>query len=210
MNNLPELEENFVVNTYSKISDDFSKTRYSVWSFVKDFLENKANLGLGLDLGCGNGKNMILDNMIGVDVNESFVDICKLRNKKVILSDCCNVPFLDNTFDFCICISMIHHLSTKERRKQCMVEIIRIMKPDSECIINVWSLENQSKRSFQVGDNIVEWKFKDLSRFPEKRYYYIMNYDMFMEEIVSPYLNFLKVINIKNEKGNWILHFKKI
>lgn len=209
MNSLPVIERNLVLNTYNKISNDFSKTRYSVWNFVKEFLKNRSKGEVGLDLGCGNGKNMILNNMIGVDVNQSFIDICKLRNKQVILSDCCTLPFSDNSFDFCICISMIHHLSTKERRHQCMSEIIRIMKQNSECIINAWSLEHQSKRIFQVGDNIVEWKFRDQSKCHEKRYYYIMDYDMFINEIVSPYLDYIEVVDITNEKGNWILHFKK-
>jgi ubiquinone/menaquinone biosynthesis C-methylase UbiE len=68
------------------------------------------------------------------------------------LGDCCHLPFTDNTFDYCMCVSVIHHLSTEERRSLCFREMVRVLKPGGHGLLNVWSQEFQEKRSFVSGD----------------------------------------------------------
>ena len=51
---------------------------------VKDFLKNKTLLQVGLEIGCGNGKNMVYGNknnkfIIGIDNCDKLLDICKKK-----------------------------------------------------------------------------------------------------------------------------------
>jgi ubiquinone/menaquinone biosynthesis C-methylase UbiE len=209
---MTEIEINFVKNVYDKIADDFDDTRYCVWNFVKLFLRDKQSLK-GIDIGCGNGKNMIYTNMIGLDYCSKLVDICKSKGKNIIQGCCCNLPFKNNTFDYSICISVVHHLSTHERRLQAIREMIRVVKPGGKILFNMWSVENQDKRHFIQGDNYVAWNMKPVkNRITEShlRYYYIHDiYSIysFCENIVA---NIKVTINIiYNEKGNWVIHLTK-
>lgn len=196
----------FVKQAYDSIASDFSNTRVWLWNFVKTFLIDKADLQ-GLDIGCGNGKNMIYDNIIGIDNCDKLLSICNKRNKNVILSDCCYLPFNNSTFDYVMCISMLHHLSTANRREDCFFEMLRVLKKGGCGIINVWSYEYQEKRSFCKGDNFVPWKSRDKKQ-QIQRYYYIMSYDMFIE-FVNAFKTYIHVDAIFNEKGNWVLKFTK-
>jgi ubiquinone/menaquinone biosynthesis C-methylase UbiE len=200
------IEQKYVLDTYSHIADEFSTSRYSVWKFVKEFLQDKEKLW-GLDIGCGNGKNMIYDNMVGMDNNETFIKICKSRGKEVVLADCTNIPFDDNTFDYVVCVSVIHHLSTDERRVQCVNEMKRVLKVGCSGMFNVWSEENQDKQVFVDGDNYVPWKSRT-QKMTQLRYYNIMNHDRFMK-LVNRFTDDILVTDVKNEKGNWIVEFIK-
>ena len=201
------IEKEFVNDTYDHIADEFSKTRYSVWKFVGDFLNNKKNL-FGLDIGCGNGKNMIHDNMIGLDNNRAFVHMCNLSGKNVVLANCIDIPFHSNTFDYVICISVIHHLSTDERRKDCIWDMLRVLKKGGQGLMNVWSCENQSKHIFVDGCNYVPWKSRTNPEQSNMRYYNIMNHDSFMK-LINSFSGYMDIMDVKNEKGNWIVQFVK-
>ena len=86
--------------------------------------------------------------------------------------------------------------------------MIRVMKSGAIGVFIVWSLENQEKRQFVLGDNYVEWKSRDASKETQLRYYYIMDYDSFMK-FINNFNNFINLIKIENEKGNWIVYFVK-
>ena len=93
-----EFEHNFVYNTYNTIAVHFSETRSYVWPNIKKYIDN-IEIGSNIaDIGCGNGKNMYREdcNMIGVDFCEKFVEICKNKNKHVIVGNCVNIPLKSN------------------------------------------------------------------------------------------------------------------
>jgi tRNA (uracil-5-)-methyltransferase TRM9 len=202
------IEKEFVLDTYEHIAEEFSSSRYSVWTFVKEFLHNKDHL-YGLDVGCGNGKNMIHRKMVGIDNNQTFVNICKESGKDVILADCMNIPFNEEMFDYIMCISVIHHLSTDERRKECIKNILHVLKTGGHGLINVWSCEHQNKHTFVDGDNYVPWKSRMKPEDIKLRYYNIMNHNRFIE-LINSFHKFINIVDIWNEKGNWIVHFIKI
>lgn len=199
-------EEVYVKEAYDTIANEFSNTRLWLWAFVKDFLKDKKELK-GLDIGCGNGKNMIYDNMIGIDNCEKLLSICKKNNKHVVYADCCALPFKNSTFDYVMCVSAIHHLSTKERREKCIYEMLRVLKTRGCGVINVWSYEYQEKRAFTKGDNFVPWKSRCKAR-EIQRYYHIMSHDMFID-LITIFEKYIYIDEIFNEKGNWVLKFTK-
>lgn len=194
------MEENHVKFVYDQIAYHFSDTRFCVWNMVKDFLAGKENLK-GLDIGCGNGKNMLFpDKMFGLENCEKFVQICRKKKLNVVLGDCCDLPFKDNSFDYTICIAVFHHLESAERRRKAIQEMKRVVKPGGECLVSVWSFENQEpKRNFTIGDNLVPWlRSSDKKLF--NRYYHI-----FTKEMIMSYIE--KIKKIYNERGNWVVIF---
>jgi ubiquinone/menaquinone biosynthesis C-methylase UbiE len=52
-----------IEQVYNKIAKEFDKTRVSVWSSVKNFLDALPVESTVLDIGCGNGKNMLYRNL---------------------------------------------------------------------------------------------------------------------------------------------------
>ena len=55
-----ELEEEHVRRVYDGIAQHFSNTRYKAWPVVKDFIMRLPAGSVGVDVGCGNGKNMLI------------------------------------------------------------------------------------------------------------------------------------------------------
>lgn len=53
--------------------------------------------------------------------------------------------FRSNSFDVCICIAVIHHLSTATRRLAAIKELARIIRPGGRILISVWALEQNFK-----------------------------------------------------------------
>jgi ubiquinone/menaquinone biosynthesis C-methylase UbiE len=102
---------------------------------------------------------------------------------------------------------MFHHLLSIEDQTKSMKEFIRVMKPHSHGIITCWSVEqpDNSKFIFTEGINIVPWKGRqDINKI---RYYYVYSQKMFQEYFET--FTEIKIINIYNEVGNWILLFTK-
>lgn len=210
---MTDIELEYVTSTYNVIAKEFDDSRYCVWNFVKQFLVDKKHM-FGIDVGCGNGKNMIHENMVGIDTCDTFVKICEGKNKRVLKSCCCDVPFEDNTFDYSMSISVLHHLSSEERRIQAIRELIRIVKTGGQILFNMWSVEHQEKRLFHQGDNYVPWNMKPKKNEPRRkytRYYYIHNYESivsFCETIRSLFKN-VSIDSVFNEKGNWVVLITK-
>lgn len=138
-----ELEKKYVTEVYEEIADHFSNTRYKPWPKVAEFLRN-ANAGsVILDVGCGNGRNMNLSAgcfEIGCDTSKNLAKVCSSRSE-VLIADCMCLPFRNSFADIVICIAVIHHLSTKERRKNAIKELMRILHPNGKCLVYVWAME---------------------------------------------------------------------
>ena len=99
------IEDNFVHNVYDKICHEFDITRQYAWPPVAKFVKDIPSMSLVCDAGCGNGKNMLRDDLmyVGTDLSSGM---CKLTqtNKKIdiIQSNILTLPFNDNTFDYVI------------------------------------------------------------------------------------------------------------
>lgn len=62
---------------YDEIANHFSETRHSPWPKVKDFIESFGNGSIVVDIGCGNGKYLSL--------NDSILKVSMIEKKKRIL-----------------------------------------------------------------------------------------------------------------------------
>jgi len=162
------LERKHVYSVYDQIAPHFSGTRYKPWPSVHDFVLTLPANSVLIDVGCGNGKHLGLRGQMfemGVDLSEALVKIARNRKKpeqepglyprETLVGDCVQLPFRDGIADACICIAVLHHLATEERRVAALKEILRLLAAGGRALIYVWAFEQQlkGKKSFYVKSN---------------------------------------------------------
>lgn len=203
--------EKNVLDVYSNIAKSFDKTRYYVWPDVAQFLDSLPAGSTVLDVGCGNGKNMLYRQdlrMVGCDTCNEFVSICTKKNLNVQVGNILNLPFNDYEFDTVISIAVIHHLLTKEQRQAAVKEMIRVAK--TNIFIEVWAdYEDKPKKFIDLGNNdyLVKWNNLD------ERYYHMYTeaeIDSLVDNILRDADNNCCLVYKQKVKFNWIIYLKKI
>lgn len=126
-----------IFNLSSEPAEDLKKfTRWLDREYGAGFLNNKS---LVLDLGCGNGRNLIylsrefLVSGIGYDISDEAVKQAVLASKDLPLkfiarSIAGEFPLPDNSADVIIDMMASHYLKEKERNIY-LQEVSRILKP---------------------------------------------------------------------------------
>lgn len=162
-------ENEYVHDVYNEIAQHFSKTRYKPWPIVQEFLTEMPQYSMGIDVGCGNGKYLNINPklfLIGSDFSTGLINQAQILHKgedsnDTIVADGLNLPHADEKFDFAISIAVIHHFSSKERRVNAIVEILRTLKKGGKALIYCWALEQEnSRRGYHEGmdpDVLVPW-----------------------------------------------------
>lgn len=205
-----DLEKQYVQQVYSSIADHFNDTRFCIWDFVKKFLTDKTASMKGLDIGCGNGKNMLINselNIIGCDVCEELLQICRSKGLSVLYGDCYQLNFKNDEFDYAMAIAVFHHMSTFARIHKSLKEMIRVLKSGGKGVFSVWSVENQPKRKFVPGDNFIPWvRHSDKKRF--SRYYRVYDKPM-ITNLIMDFSGQIIIKKLFNEHGNWVVLFEK-
>ena len=205
MAELPLVEKTNVLDVYSKIASDFSRTRYKVWISVENFINQFPKNTQFLEIGCGNGKNMLRpENFMGCDNCQQFVDICKQKNLNVILADAINLPYSSNMFDVTLSIAVLHHLSSIERRTTALKEMFRVTKLGGQLLIEVWCFED-NPRCGNKPDSMISWKYENKTYL---RYYHFFTKDDILNLFKK--IECCRVDNIVLEKNNWIVYCSKI
>ncbi|XP_044748795.1 alkylated DNA repair protein alkB homolog 8 [Coccinella septempunctata] len=146
------LEQTHVHDVYERIADHFSDTRHKPWPNILKFVDSLVEGSILVDVGCGNGKYLGINKDIfnvGCDRSFGLTDVCKDRGFESLVCDCLSLPFKDDFADACICIAVIHHLATEERRIQAIREIVRVLRPGGKALIYVWAKDqyNENKKS---------------------------------------------------------------
>ena len=143
------IEKNLVKNVYNHIASDFSKSRYKMWPMVADFVEKIPRDAFMIDLGCGNGKNLIpvTDHSLGLEISIGLAEICRERNLEVTLGDCTYTQIRDGVADYVISIAVLHHMATEKRRLQALIEVGRILKAGGKAMVTSWA----AKQNYECG-----------------------------------------------------------
>lgn len=86
---------------------------------------------------------------MGCDRSQGLLEICRSQSYEVLTANCLSLPYRDNTLDAVLSIAVIHHLSTCERRREAVQEMMRVLRPSGRCLIYVWAKEQnrESKKS---------------------------------------------------------------
>lgn len=171
--NAHRYEETHVHQVYEAIAPHFSATRHKPWPFVSSFLAAQPPGAVGLDVGCGNGKNMGVNHnvvILGCDRSAALVALARdtwccssttttskrdalaappagqvvIAGADVAVADGLVLPFREGSADFVICIAVIHHLSTKARRVDAIRQLLRCIRRRSDPV------EKQHQQGGQV------------------------------------------------------------
>ena len=206
------IENLSIEGVYDKIAEHFDNTRYSIWNCVKNFIDNFETNAKVLEIGCGNGKNMLYRNDLdfyGIDISIEQINICKKKHLNVQKSSMISLPFNNSEFDNIICIATYHHLDNDNDRKSALYEMYRVLRVGGEILITVWAMEQEinSLRSFTVSDEIVPWKCKkDGNTY--LRYYHIYKKGELSEEIKRLFPE-IQIISEDYDNGNWFVILTK-
>jgi len=134
-----------------------------------------------LDLGCGNGRNLMPFSEKGFECHGVDFSIEMLKNARSYfekselkadfqLGELTDIPFEDNYFDYIICVASFHHLN-KEKQIKCLEEIKRVLKPGGKIYISVWN-KWQDGFWFSKKEKYVKWRTRDCVI---RRYYYLFS-----------------------------------
>jgi tRNA (uracil-5-)-methyltransferase TRM9 len=190
--------------TYNAIASDFSRTRHTVWPRVAAFLTSLPPHAKTLEVGCGNGKNMLYRpdlSMKGLDITEEFLAICTSRGLHVQHGDARAIPEPSASYDAVLSIAVIHHLKTKEERRQALREIARVLKPGGTALISVWAFQQEGeRRRFATQDEMVPFITKTTTVY---RYYHLYEAAELQEDFEASVGNRGIQWTITEERGNW-------
>ena len=159
-------EATHVHSVYEAIAPHFSLTRHKPWPRVASFLSEQTPGSVGLDVGCGNGKYLAVNpavHVLGSDRSAALVDLARTRvpSSEVCVADGLALPYRPGVADFAICIAVIHHLSTPERRREAIEALLECVRPGGKVLVYVWALEqSSSRRGWDEGsdqDTLVPW-----------------------------------------------------
>ncbi|CAK9290273.1 unnamed protein product [Gordionus sp. m RMFG-2023] len=148
-------EKKHVHKVYHKIAHHFDHTRYKAWPKIVTFLKNLSPYSLILDIGSGNGKYLHKNEdifMVCLDRCSELNIIARNKGGEVIDGDILSLPFKYELFDHCICIAVLHHLSTKARRISALQDIIKVLKIDGTLLIYVWAFEQENFNKDRIQD----------------------------------------------------------
>lgn len=242
-------EQQHVHSVYESIASHFSSTRYKPWPFVASFLTSLAPGSVGLDVGCGNGKYLDVNRDVFIIASDRSANLTQLaRDLKVTgaagesgatrgsssadvagVADGLALPFGGpRRVDFAICIAVVHHLSTRERRVEGVRALLDCVAPETgKVLVYVWALEQGSSRrgwdeDTADQDQLVPWVLRQNKKKQKKeagkrdgegkeegdaagdttyqRYYHLYRKGELEEDVVSAGGD---VLDSGYEKDNW-------
>jgi len=155
--------------------------------------------GKVLDIGCGNGRNMLPFlkkgfKGVGLDFSKVMLENASSYLKKhkvqadLKLGIAEKLPFKDKSFDYCLFIASLHHINGKENQRKALLEMKRVLKNNGKALITVWN-KLQKRFFFERKEIMVTWNTKGVIY---ERYYYLFNYWELKRLIKSVGLNLIE------------------
>lgn len=205
-----DIDENkHVHEVYEHIACHFSKTRYKPWPRVDEFIKSQPKGSVGCDVGGGNGKYLDYPHVyiMGCDRSEKLAEIASLKSLSISADmfrcDGLALPFCSR-MDFAICIAVIHHFSTKERRVRAIKAVLNTLSSEGTVLFYVWALEQKhSRRGWNEDmpqDVMVPWIDMTGSKKVYDRFYHLYRKGE-LEKDVEEASGF--VIESGYERDNW-------
>lgn len=107
-----------------------TRPRYSDYACINRFDKMEVKGKRILDIGCGMGDLMMYfkkrgADVYGVDISQESVNFCKKRGLNVMVADCRNLSFEDNSFDVVYSVGVVEHF---KETHQAIKEHIRVAR----------------------------------------------------------------------------------
>jgi len=193
---------------WDNIAKDWNRFRVNTTDGVKEFLKDKE--GNILDLGCGTGRNFVKINgtIYGVDFSKEMIKYARINAKKkgisseFLVSSLGSLDFESDFFDSAIYIAALHCIVSKKERENSLKELFRVLKPNAEALITVWS-KNHKKLVNHPKDATIIWKTKTEELH---RYYYIYDKEELGELLESVGFD---ITSIEEDNKNIVVIAKK-
>jgi alkylated DNA repair protein alkB homolog 8 len=163
-----ELEKEHVFRVYDSIAQHWHHTRGHRkvhWHRVMVFMESLPRGALVADVGSGDGKYLDVNKKlmtIGCDRSLRLLEVSQQPSHELFCCDAVKLPFRDECFDAAICIAVMHHLASLDRRVAVVRELLRIVRPGGHIMVQAWAMEQEegSKRTFDHQDVMVPWRLQ--------------------------------------------------
>jgi len=172
----PAVEVEHVRKVYDCVAEQWHGTRYKAWPRVADFVREVCSEPGALvgDIGCGNGKNAGAcfeagSFCVACDISLKLVEIAHRETRDMACdafgADALTLPIRSNSLDAALCIAVLHHISTPERRLRTVSECVRVLRPGGEALFYAWALEqrefeSRSGHRFETPDVLVPFHFR--------------------------------------------------
>ncbi|MFC7210607.1 class I SAM-dependent methyltransferase [Natronoarchaeum sp. GCM10025321] len=180
-----------VRDTYDEIADHFAKTREYPWPEVEEFLAERQG-GIGLDLGCGNGRHAEAltdhtERVLGLDVSRGLLETARKRrtersfNVDLIQGDASRLPLSTGSVDLAVYVATLHHLPDRATRVASLDELARVLAADGSALVSAWSTAHDRFDADEGFDTTVDWTLpggESVSRF-----YHIYDPDEFRADL---------------------------
>ena len=162
------VELDHVFRVYDDIAVHWNHTRGKRkvhWQRVKSFLEALPPGSMLADIGSGDGKYFGLNPgvvCIGCDRSWQLLQVSKQPTYETFCCDVVALPLQSDSFDATICVAVLHHLASKDRRVAAIRELVRITRPGGTILIQAWALEQEenSRLFFPEQDVLVPWRLQ--------------------------------------------------
>ena len=163
-----EIEEEHVFKVYDSIALHWHHTRGKRkvhWHRVKAFIDTIEAGSLLADIGSGDGKYFGLSPTIfslGCDRSMKLLEVSRDSQFETFCCDAVKLPLRSDVFDAVLCIAVLHHIATVDRRVSVIRELLRICRPGGRVMLQAWALEQEasSKKKFEEQDVLVPWKLQ--------------------------------------------------
>ena len=204
--------------TWNCIAKSFDKTRTKPWKQCIDFVKNLNITETIVDMGCGNGRHLIIcaeysKHVIGLDLSKELLFIAKnkmeeknIKNAIFLHSDVKFIPIKNETVDAILYIASLHNISGRHNRIQSLRELKRILKKDGVALISVWSRWQDKYRKLffkkwfrctsksDFGDIDIYWRQHNLN-IP--RFYHLYSKKELIEDLTKAGLKIKKIESVK-------------
>ncbi|KAK2055648.1 S-adenosyl-L-methionine-dependent methyltransferase, partial [Colletotrichum caudatum] len=134
-------------------------------------------------------------------------------DNQVLVADSLALPYRAGAFDFAISIAVIHHMSTRERRRAAVAGLLDAVRSGTgRALVMVWALEQGgSRRGWDAGaaqDQLVSWVTKGRKEQPDQpardetfqRYYHLYREGELEEDVAEAGG---RVLESGYERDNW-------
>ena len=128
------------------------------------------NIGIALEIGCGNGYGTKLikayfcpSRIVAIDLDEKMIQLARRKNKDSSIQyhvmDASTLSFTDRTFDAIFDFGIIHHIPNW---KDCISEMYRVLKDNGEVILEELSIDTFSTLPGRIWKPLLDHPYNEM------------------------------------------------